>query len=467
MTHKLRYYRQILFIVLVRRGRATNCDNNYGGDGGKGHKRIPITSLFVHVFPKGWESRFVQGETLSSKVIRPYYPTPPGYVEHSPSPPLRADMIPGPPATNRVIPQETLNELKRSLEVLNLQDSVALNQRPPAEVQSTRVPHSRREHLEKRESRPREWAVNAGNQERNRGIVGLGLHVLNENIDETTDARSQENHYGATPHRRTFEYDGAKSVSTSATAAIRSIRTAAHNAVEDRIQQTFRNEHHARIQPVLDPEVSSLSSRDSHDTTGTFHTQSSGSVDDRRSIHSDVLAHPEGLHNFPSSPASVGTVNSRGSIDSSLRERAFLLPEPPTTSPGNPLNAVSAGISLATPRATAPILGLDYANATPQPYRGTARPRPSRYQTEPVSRNPQPAGTDFGQRRLSGLLRDTPIIEDPSTSSDNFGNALGLDLTRDLGSVAQQRVHPGPTQLIAPTPRPAHNQFLRTFSGGI
>ncbi|KAG7095246.1 hypothetical protein E1B28_006020 [Marasmius oreades] len=431
----------------------------------------------------------------------------------TPSPPRRTMMPSGPPETDRVAPdayygpsnppisEQDLLALRKSVEDMNLRQAESSNRTSQADP---------RRHRRKDDRTRNDWAREATRQDQIRGVTGLGL--INENVDEAWP-QIQQPHLNVAPQplfqqeviEHSFEFPSARAVSATAPATSRARITQTHDSaasLDTQMRQVFVQLNPPRHQALArDSDGQSLLS---NDTTGTWHSDQVGERIQRRSMNSDIL---NSLTTFPSPSDRRSSISSIVSLQNS-----FLPPIPPQPSRGSnvslihsragdtntslssasgaPAGSATTTLGFFTPETPRPGNASTTTGHThfTQPAResGGGRPRPSRHLTQPI-----PVRTDIHMLRGSGTIpiatiahgqssravqpptTYTPIPSDVSDGNDRqpmpteFGNALGLDLSRDLGSVAQQGTALANPQLLAPTPRAPHHQFLRSFSDGL
>ncbi|KAF9269802.1 hypothetical protein L218DRAFT_290307 [Marasmius fiardii PR-910] len=424
----------------------------------------------------------------------------PRYQQSTPSPPRRTMMPAGASNTERIAPdthfgpsvpsisEHDLFALRKSVQDMNLQQSEATN----------RKAHTRKDR-----------ARDAARQEEIRGVTGLGL--INENLNEP---EPQIYHPQPSVTRQNdFEFPGARAVSVAASASSRPRLPETHHPpvpLETRLRQAVTELHPPRHRALArDPDRESLLS---NDTTGTWHSipVPAGETNRRRSMNSDIL---NSLATFPTPSDRRSSISS---VASASMQNAFLPPIPPPSSRGgtNTSSVPSRAGDLNTSFASASSVPVGSANTSlgfyvtetprpgypststsshPQPSQPTrdsgGRPRPLRNLTQPI-----PVRTDTNGLRGSGRtpvatlthghfpriaqappnthesnFPDVSAVHDPQPVSTEFGNALGLDLSQDLGSVEQQALVSAQANphLLAPTPRAPHHQFLRSFSDGL
>ncbi|KAK7049851.1 hypothetical protein VNI00_005281 [Paramarasmius palmivorus] len=461
-----------------------------------GPSRIPDTRL----------SHAVAGGYSSTQVVQPVsVPNPP--YQPTPSPPRRNVILPGPP-------EQDINGLRRTLEALNI------GKKPTEE----RRRKSKEKHRDK-------WAREAAKREEIRGVIGLGL--INENIPEHDSNRSGPsglNGHDAAyfegyreAYRDAFEIAGTAHIpvtsaiqnrptSQSMSRASHPSGTATTPAVssQTQIQQMMRETIHVRSRPLA--ERQSIAS-DAADSTGTWHNDDEGRDVRRRSMDSDIL---QRLPDFPNgSPVVDRRASNASTISSNGYHHAFL-PVHPVVNDTVPAAAnvwrsgtvteqgtstSSRSMSAAIPAGSASTHIGFYAAETPRPQNIAAepasgsvsrtqstressrrRPHPTRHatlstvaestgsrstrsnQSVPLLGTTPSAGHPTSQHAT--VMPDAGITEEPQAG---LGNALGLDLSRDLGSESQQAFAQANATIVAPVPRASqhHQQFLRSYSGGL
>ncbi|KAK1229438.1 hypothetical protein PQX77_007486 [Marasmius sp. AFHP31] len=462
------------------------------------HSSVPSTSR-PHSNGATDAHRTQSARKITSNLPHNYYPRQ-NYVSPSPSPPPQILMQPGPVDLDRMamsapsapdISERDLYALRRSVENLGLQHA-------DRDASRRKSQPSRRHRKDDDHSR-RGWAREAGRQEQMRGVTGLGL--INENLDEDIGIHTDDPRASVAP--QIFEFPGARVVSSTATNSMTGLSGVRPNdpSFDSRIRQAVAESYRPVHQPLLDPDAQSLLS---NETTGTWHSQQpepSGEPH-RQSVTADIMP----TLNFFPSPSDAGSISS---ISSTTFSNAFLPPEPPSNS-RNPTSVPSrtshsdASIPPTMPTVGSSSTSLGFFPAeTPRPngssaamsaprssqqQRERARPRPTRHLTQPVGIDTRtidslrgtgtqttlgnPPGPSFPQTpasRHNSASTFTPIAEDPQGHNSDFGNALGLDLSRDLGPNSRQTSSQGNPQLVAPRPRASapHQHFLRSFSGGL
>ncbi|KAL0575424.1 hypothetical protein V5O48_006540 [Marasmius crinis-equi] len=418
----------------------------------------------------------------------------------SPSPPRQMMIHPGPPDMDRMalegprapaLSNDDLDALRRSVADMNLQHSETPH----------RKSQSQRRHKQKEDERGRKgWAREAGRQEQIRGVTGLGL--INEN-DEDVQIRGREPHPSVAPQM--FEFPGARVVSATASASRTTIPAPRHgdHSIDSRIRQVVIDSYAPVHQPIPDSDGQSLLS---NSTTGTWHSDQVGNPNRRRSMTSDIL---NSLTTFPS-PDRRSSISSISSVSSVSLQNAFLPAVPPSTSSqtsnpsrssypafpgvratGSLAGSVSTSVGflpVETPRPNNSSAARPATVQSAQPSGERARPRPSRHLTQPVSletrfQDPSRGGVTPTapltahsartptQNQYTSQFHDAPVVDEPQTLTnsydDDFGNALGLDLSRDLGTASRQSSARANPQLVAPTPRASHHHFLRSFSDSL
>ncbi|KAJ8082658.1 hypothetical protein PM082_008514 [Marasmius tenuissimus] len=428
-----------------------------------------------------------------------------GHISPSPSPPPQILMQPGPVDLDRMamsapsapdISERDLYALRRSVEDMGLQHA-------DRDASRRKSQPSRRHRRDDDRSR-RGWAREAGRQEQMRGVTGLGL--IDENLDEDIGIHTEDPRGSVAP--QTFEFPGARAVSSTATNSMTGFSGAhpSDPSFDSRVRQVVANSYLPVHQPLLDLDAQSLLS---NETTGTWHSQQpeSSGESQRQSVTADIMVT---LNNF-SSPSDTSSIIS--SINSTTFPNAFLPPVAPSSS-GNPTSVPSrasfpdTSIPPALPTVGSSSTSLGFFPAeTPRPngssaatsaprssqsQRERARPRPTRHSTQPVGINtrihdslrgtgpqttlgnaPAPSfhlsQTPASRHTSASTFFSTPIAEDPQGHNSDFGNALGLDLSRDLGTNSRQASSQGNPHLVAPRPRASapHQHFLRSFSGGL
>uniref|UniRef100_A0A0W0EXY8 RING-type domain-containing protein n=1 Tax=Moniliophthora roreri TaxID=221103 RepID=A0A0W0EXY8_MONRR len=467
---------------------------HYPYSSGTSHHPIPGPSR-IHEAEQSYPVVVGQSPTAQNQIVHlaaaqnpPYQPTP--------SPPRRNVIVPGPS-------EQDINELRRSVEALNI------GKKPTEE--------RRRKPKEKHRDR---WGREVMTREEIRDVTGLGL--IDENVPEF--GPSDANRHNATyregyqeGYHNAFEIRSAQDTAANAstttivqhrplsqlerantTVSINGNSANAPSAVMPAyIQQMMKESIPVRSRPLADRQ--SIAS-DAADSTGTWHDEENQGAVRRRSMDSDIL---QRLTDFPNiSPV----VERRTSIASSISSNGFhnaFLPVHPTVTDTAPMpstsnvrrSGTSSSRAAAAPTGSASTSIGFYSTETPRPQHYIAdpasastsrghstressrrRPHPTRHATQPLSTVTESASSRSIRSLTQSVatprhshptpLLGTELTDDPPSG---LGNALGLDLSQDLGSESQQAFAQANATIIAPTPRATshHQDFLRSYSSGL